>query len=156
MSFGYNIKAGPNSVVLGSNRDLSALSGVISLGAQQTVDKNNTVNIGQGITNTGDSSVVMGSFSSNTAFACTSIGHNGDTAGFAYCTPIGFSITSTAPYQVKFGDQHLELSPPTSIPATPVIGELRLYMHQSGAGVSELRLKGGDGILYKLDMTPVV
>jgi len=153
-SFGYNIKTGANDVVIGSNRDLSALSGVVSIGATQTVNRNNVVAVGDQATVTADNAVAVGWSADVSGFGGTALGHN-TSVTHSYSVAIGRASASTANYQVQIGDRHLELAKPISVPATPEAGSVRLWAHDLGSDVFEIRFKGPDGVLRKITSTPV-
>jgi hypothetical protein len=151
---GYLVKAGPNSAIISSNIDLSAKSGVSAIGANLVIDKDNVVGIGASVNVTASWGVCIGTFSKSTALAGTVLGH-GSEANHAYASVIGKGVISTAPYQVKFGDQHFQMSPPTTAPGTPPAGDFNFWVHDLGAGAGELRFKGNDGTEYKLNMTAI-
>ncbi|WP_162891676.1 hypothetical protein [Profundibacter amoris] len=151
---GYLTKAGPNSVVISSNVDLSAMSGISGVGANLVITKDNVVGVGASVNVTNSWGVCIGSFSKSTGLAGTVLGHASE-ANHAYSTVIGKGVISTAPYQVKFGDQHLQLSPPTSAPGVPALGDFNVWAHDLGGGAGELRFKGNDGTEYKISMTAV-
>ncbi len=151
---GYLTKAGSNSVLVSSNIDLSAKSGVTGIGANLVMTMDNIVGIGASVNVTAAWGVCVGTFSKSTALAGTVLGH-GSEANHAYSTVIGKGVISTAAYQIKLGEQHLQMSPPTSAPGTPPAGSFNVWSHDLGSGAGELRFKGSDGIEYKITMTAV-
>ena len=78
---GYGLKAGNNSVIVGSNRDLSARSSVTSIGVTQTITVNSAVAVGHSVTVSGANSTAIGTLSQATGSQSTVLGASAQASG---------------------------------------------------------------------------
>lgn len=138
---GYNIRAGANSVVTGSLRNLQAYQNLVSIGAIQTLSGDSIVAIGHNVTvGSGIGGVAVGgTLSQVMATQGTVWGHNSKVlAGHVGSTVIGYTLESTAAHQVQLGSKHIELKTATAVPTNGAADTARLFTRKNAGDKQEL------------------
>ena len=178
VAIGKGIKASANSIVIGSNsRDLSALDGVVSIGAVQTVSVVNAVAVGQSVTvsangvavgafstNSGASGTAVGTSASNSQTSGTAIGASAVNTGVqgvavgqaANCghtgsVALGQGSTTTRLAQVHIGPRHVEQTKVASDPSAPGANNGQTFWRLNGSSKMEFCAQapsGGISVLY--------
>ena len=146
-AFGRAVTAAGNSVVIGNGRDLSAITGVVSVGSAQTVSGNSAVAVGHNVTVSGLNGTAVGQSSQATSSTSTAIGSTAN-AGHVNSVALGAGSTTTANNQIAAGARAVTLLEMTEPSAAPAEGA-HLFLKDDGAGKTQLcvRFQSGASIV---------